>query len=95
MSRLGYARVSTTDKQTTDSQTLALRENVCERIFEDKVTGARDPSSRQGWQMLLDYAREGDTIVVFSMSRVGRSLRGVVETLDDLDARGLTLVSLT
>lgn len=95
MAKLGYARTSTHDKQTTDSQTLALREAGCDRIFEDQVTGALTPGARRGWVELLEYARPGDTIVVYSMSRLGRSLTGVVGTLDELQALGIGFVSLT
>ncbi len=96
MAKLGYARVSTSDgKQSTDSQTLALREAGCKRIFEDKVTGASTPGARRGWVELLEYARPGDIIVVYSMSRLGRSLTGVVGTLDELQALDIGFVSLT
>jgi len=97
MARLGYARVSTHDgKQSTDSQTLALREAGCERIFEDEVTGASTPGARRGWNELLAYARDGqDTVVCYSLSRLGRSITGVVSTLDMLTERGIGFVSLT
>lgn len=95
MAKLGYARVSTQDKQSTDSQTLALREAGCERIFEDKVTGASTPGARRGWLELLDFARPGDVVVTYSLSRLGRSITGVVSTLDMLTEREIGFISLT
>ncbi|GAB2516440.1 recombinase family protein [Paramicrobacterium agarici] len=97
MARIGYARVSTTDgKQTTDSQNRALRQTGVDRIFEDHVSGSTDPGSREGWKRLLDFARPGeDVIVVYRIDRVARSLRRLLETLDELQRRELDFESVS
>ncbi|MFJ4161169.1 recombinase family protein [Microbacterium testaceum] len=91
--RFGYARVSTTS-QTNDRQVDALVKEGVDRadIFEDKISGARQ--SRPGLDDLLSRVREGDTIVVGSMDRLGRSALHVLSTLADLEDRGITVKSL-
>lgn len=89
----GYARVSTTS-QTNDRQVDALIERgiAPADIFEDKISGARQ--SRPGLDDLLSRVRDGDTIVVASMDRLGRSALHVLSTLADLEDRGITVRSL-
>ncbi|MEX8058481.1 recombinase family protein [Microbacterium sp. 16-032] len=89
----GYARVSTTS-QTNDRQVDALTERGIDRadIFEDKISGARQ--SRPGLDDLLSRVRAGDTIVVASMDRLGRSALHVLSTLADLEDQGITVKSL-
>jgi DNA invertase Pin-like site-specific DNA recombinase len=65
---IGYVRVSTS-KQTTDQQRDALEAFGCDRIFEDIASGARD--DRKGLAALLDYARNGDTVVVWRLDGSG------------------------
>lgn len=89
--RLGYARVSTT-KQHLDQQIDALQHEGVDHIFTDKWTGRSN--DRPGLSELLDYARPGDTVVVVALDRLGRSLIGIVETIGDLQGRGISLVSL-
>jgi DNA invertase Pin-like site-specific DNA recombinase len=91
MATLGYARVST-DHQTLDQQTDALDVAGCDRIFTDKMSGTRD--DRPGLVALLDYARDGDTVVVIALDRLGRSLAGIVRTIETLTERGVMLRSL-
>lgn len=93
MTLLGYARVSTT-RQKLDSQIDALREAGVspERIWTDKMSGARN--DRPGLTALLDYAREGDTVIVVALDRLGRSLSGIVRTIEDLAERKILLRSL-
>jgi DNA invertase Pin-like site-specific DNA recombinase len=90
---LGYARVSTTH-QTLESQQDALtKAGVPEdRIYSDKLSGAR--SDRPGLRSLLDYAREGDTIVVVGIDRLGRNAAEVMTTVRDLGERGIVLRSI-
>src|SRR6476660_7407226 len=90
---LGYARVST-KKQSTDQQLDALvAAGVdAERIYTDVLSGSRN--DRPGLVALLDYAREGDTIVVVALDRLGRSLSHMVQTINDLQQRGVNLRSL-
>lgn len=91
MAILGYARVST-NHQTLDQQNDALNAAGCERVFTDKMSGTRD--DRPGLAALLEYAREGDTIVVTALDRLGRSLSGIIKTIKTLTERGVMLRSL-
>lgn len=89
----GYVRVSTA-RQVNDRQVDALIEHgVAEQdIYSDKVSGAK--FIRTGLSELLKTAREGDTIVVASLDRLGRSLSQVIATANDLNERGIVLRSL-
>lgn len=89
----GYARVSTT-AQTNDRQTDALAAVgiPAERVFTDKISGARQ--SRPGLDSLLRVVRPGDTITVASLDRLGRSALHVMTTIADLSDRGITVRSL-
>ncbi len=89
--RIGYARVSTTD-QHLDLQTDALHAAGCERLFSDTVSGAK--VDRSGLTAALDACRPGDTLVVWKLDRLGRSLPHLVETVRDLVARGVGFKSL-
>jgi DNA invertase Pin-like site-specific DNA recombinase len=91
MTSLGYARVSTIG-QSLDQQHDALSAVGVERIFDDKISGLRD--DRPGLAALLDYAREGDTITVVALDRLGRSVMHVLRTMEDLRLRGIPLKSL-
>lgn len=83
---VGYARVSTTD-QSTDLQRAALLDAGCIRIFEDKASGTR--TDRPELASALDYVRPGDTLVVWRLDRLGRSLTHLIEVVRDLDERGV------
>ena len=87
----GYARVSTPD-QSTALQIDALSAAGCERIFEDCVSGVR--SNRPGLASALDWMREGDTLVVWRLDRLGRSLSDLVATVRGLEERGFGFRSL-
>jgi len=91
MANLGYVRVSTA-KQSLEQQRDALEAASVERIFEDVMSGAR--TERPGLHALLDYARDGDTVTVVALDRLGRSLSHVIATIDDLQSRGIFLRSL-
>jgi DNA invertase Pin-like site-specific DNA recombinase len=91
MATLGYARVST-DHQSLDQQHDALTAAGVDRVFTDKISGTRD--DRPGLAALLDYARDGDTVVVAALDRLGRSLAGIVRTVEILRERGVMLRSL-
>jgi DNA invertase Pin-like site-specific DNA recombinase len=90
---LGYARVSTT-KQSLERQLDALGTTGIpdERIFSDKRTGAT--IERDGLAALLKYARRGDTVVVYTLDRLGRNLREVLNLVHDLAERGIGVRSL-
>ena len=93
MALLGYARVSTRDQDPT-RQVDELTRAGCERIWTDHgVSGT--VQSRPEFDALLDYARSGDVIVVTELSRLGRTMRGLVVLVDDLTSQGIHLRSLT
>jgi len=82
---VGYARVSTTD-QNLYLQQDALVAAQCERIFTDTASGAK--AQRPGLAEALQCCRSGDTLVVWKLDRLGRSLPHLVETVRDLVTRG-------
>jgi Resolvase, N terminal domain len=88
MSTVGYARVST-DHQSVLAQRDALTAAGCERIFTDQMSGVRE--DRPGLTKLLDYVRAGDSVVVVALDRLGRSLSGVIRTIETLTERGVLL----
>lgn len=92
MTSIGYARVSTSD-QSLDGQTDALTKAGCARIFTEQVSGTRD--DRPQLAHALDYVREGDTFVVTRLDRMGRSIKHLLATVDDLGSRGVQFQSLT
>jgi DNA invertase Pin-like site-specific DNA recombinase len=83
---LGYARVSTTDQQP-QLQVDALTAAGCYRVFTETASGAR--SDRPTLEQALDQLRPGDTLVVWKLDRLGRSLRHLVETVTSLADRGV------
>jgi len=83
---IGYARVSTTD-QNLDLQTDALTRAGCEKLFTDTASGAK--SDRIGLTEAINYARSGDTLVVWKLDRMGRSLQHLIETTKALHAKGI------
>lgn len=94
MTLIGYARVSTT-AQDGALQVDALTAAGCspERIYVDRVSGST--IVRPQLDAALDYAREGDTLVVWRLDRLGRSLRHLIETVTGLEERGVGFRSLT
>ena len=89
---VGYARVSTHD-QTLALQRDALTGAGCDRIFTDTASGAT--ADRPGLEEALAYARTGDTLVVWKLDRLGRSLPHLLETIARLQGRGVGFRSLT
>jgi DNA invertase Pin-like site-specific DNA recombinase len=89
---IGYARVSTVD-QNLDLQVDALRSAGCGRIFSDRTSGAR--ADRLGMREALDFAREGDVLIVWKLDRLSRSLGHLVETVQALERRSIGFRSLT
>jgi DNA invertase Pin-like site-specific DNA recombinase len=90
--RVGYVRVSTI-AQTLDQQNAALAAAGVTKTFSDTMSGARD--DRPGLAALLDYVRDGDTIVVWKLDRLGRNTLHILETVRALTDRGVTLISTT
>ena len=88
---VGYARVSTIT-QTLEQQTEQLTAAGAGKIFSDVMSGARD--DRPGFTECLKYLRDGDTLIVWRLDRLGRNMRSIVNTIHDLTERGITLRSL-
>jgi DNA invertase Pin-like site-specific DNA recombinase len=88
---IGYARVST-GEQNLDLQTDDLKRAGCEQIFSDEISGAK--AERPGLREALAFARSKDAIVVWRLDRLGRSLKDLVQNVEDLNARGVEFRSL-
>ena len=89
---IGYARVSTQD-QDLSLQYDALRQAQCDKIYEDKASGAN--ASRDGLTLALEVLRENDSLVVWKLDRLGRSLKDLVAIVCDLEQRGVHFKCLT
>ena len=89
---LGYARVSTTE-QDASLQLDALRAAGCLKVFTDKASGSLD--RRPQLDRLLDQLRPGDTIVVWRLDRLGRSLKHLIQLIEDLAEKDVGFRSLT
>ena len=92
MALIGYARVSTTE-QHLHLQQDALSAAGCLKIFTDTISGIK--AERRGLNDALDYARAGDTLVVWRLDRLGRSLKDLIERITDLHSRNIGFKSLT
>ena len=90
--RIGYARVSTRD-QNLDLQLAALTSAGCDRIFEDTMSGTK--AGRPGLAKALEALREGDTLIVWKLDRLGRSVKDLLDFAGGLNERGIGFVSLT
>lgn len=88
---IGYARVSTIE-QNFDLQLDALAKAGCTKIFQDTASGAK--ATRKGLSEALEYAREGDTLVVWRLDRLGRSLTQLIEFMNALKDRSISFRSL-
>lgn len=90
--RIGYTRVSTV-AQTLEQQDVALAAAGVTKTFSDTMSGAKD--DRPGLAALMDYVREGDTVVVWKLDRLGRNTLHILETVKALSDAGVTLISTT
>jgi DNA invertase Pin-like site-specific DNA recombinase len=88
---VGYARVST-HEQNPALQTDALKQAGCQKVFEDKISGAK--AERPGLAAALQYVRKGDTLLVWRLDRLGRSLQDLIEIVAGLEKRGVGFRSL-
>jgi DNA invertase Pin-like site-specific DNA recombinase len=88
----GYARISTQD-QNLELQREALVKAGCQRVFEDKISGTR--SDRPGLAKALEILRSGDTLVVWKLDRLGRSVKQLVDLVGKLHEQGIHFKSLT
>jgi DNA invertase Pin-like site-specific DNA recombinase len=89
---IGYARVSTQD-QNLELQMEALAKAGCKKIFNDKISGSR--ADRPGLTKALEILREGDTLVVWKLDRLGRSVKNLVDLVSELIKQGTQFKSLT
>ncbi|EOZ4488908.1 recombinase family protein [Salmonella enterica subsp. diarizonae] len=92
MAKIGYIRVSTND-QNTDLQRDALIRAECEQIFDDKMSGTK--ANRPGLKRALKHLQTGDTLVVWKLDRLGRSVKNLVALISELHERGVHFQSLT
>lgn len=88
---VGYARVST-QEQNLNLQKDALKKAGCEKIIVDKVSGTK--ADRPGLQRTLDILRKGDSLVVWRLDRLGRSLKHLIELMSELEERKIGFRSL-
>ena len=89
---IGYARVSTQD-QNLSLQYDALMHAGCQKVFEDKISGTK--AERPGLSLCLEMLREGDTLVVWKLDRLGRSVKQLVNLVGELQEQGIHFKSLT
>lgn len=89
---IGYARASTQD-QNLDLQRDALVKAGCQEVLEDKVSGSR--AERPGLTKVLELLREGDTLVVWKLDRLGRNVKNLVNLVTDLQKQGVHFKSVT
>lgn len=88
MARIGYARVSTREgQQVFDRQVDALRAAGCERVYDDRGSGASP--DRPGLEACLDYLRKDDVLVVLDLDRLGRRAGELIRLVDELESRGI------
>jgi DNA invertase Pin-like site-specific DNA recombinase len=89
--KIGYARVSTND-QSLDLQIDSLNQAGCEKIYQEKISGMKD--DRPQLLELIQFARKGDILVVYKLDRLGRSTKRIIELSEQLEQRGIELVSI-
>lgn len=89
----GYARTSTSDKQTTDLQVDALLAAGCDEIIEDQISGAKD--DRPGLNRLLQALKPTDSVIVWKLDRLGRSVPHLLSLIQEFQNRNVTFRSLT
>jgi DNA invertase Pin-like site-specific DNA recombinase len=89
--KIGYARVST-GLQNLDLQEDSLKSEGCQKIFTDKISGSK--SKRPGLENAIDFAREGDTIVVWRLDRLGRNMQDLITIVNQLNDRGISFYSI-
>ncbi|EKS26871.1 recombinase family protein, partial [Staphylococcus epidermidis] len=89
--KIGYARVST-GFQNLNLQEDRLNQYGCEKIFSDHISGAK--SKRPGLDKAIEFARSGDTIVVWRLDRLGRNMADLITLVNELNNRGVSFHSL-
>lgn len=90
---IGYCRISTREQtESLDNQEITLRAQGCERIYKDIASGTK--ASRPGLHDALDFARDGDIIVVTRLDRLGRTTLDTLRTVQELDQRNIKVQAL-
>lgn len=89
--KFGYIRVST-ESQNIDRQVYSLKNEGCERIFVDKMSGKN--KNRPELQKMLDMLRADDIVIVHELSRLGRSVKDLIEICEEIDSKKANLISL-
>lgn len=89
---IGYARISTND-QNLQLQFDELKKAGCERIFQDVASGSK--AERAGLKEALEFCRKGDVLVIWKLDRLGRSLKDLIQTVNDLQAKEIGFRCLT
>ena len=89
---VGYARVSTQD-QNLELQLTALKKSGCKKIYQDQMSGTKN--NRPGLQLALEVLRKGDTLVVWKLDRLGRSVKGLVDLVNKLHKDDIHFKSIT
>src|SRR3990167_831855 len=89
---VGYARVSTAD-QNLDLQLSALENVCCEKVYQDQISGTK--TKRPGLELALEVLRKDDTLVVWKLDRLGRTVKGLIDLVNQLHQNGVHFRSLT
>jgi DNA invertase Pin-like site-specific DNA recombinase len=89
--KIGYARISTKE-QNIDSQIIELKKEGCEDIYREQISGSS--KDRPILKKLLEFIREGDILVVWRLDRLGRTLRGLIDLIQELKEKGVEFVSI-
>ena len=92
MAKIGYARVSTQD-QSLDLQIDELKKVGCEKIFSEKMSGAK--SDRPQLEACLDFLRAGDVLVVYKLDRLGRTTKQLINLVEELKEKGIHFQAIT
>ncbi|HDE1087495.1 TPA: recombinase family protein [Klebsiella quasipneumoniae] len=95
MSTIGYVRVST-DEQTTENQQqqIAERYHIDKWFIDEATSGTTKAIGRHGWSSLMNYVREGDTVVCVAVDRIGRNTIDLLQTVEALKEKGVSVVSM-
>lgn len=89
--RIAYARVST-EEQNLDRQLDMLEQEGYDKLIQEKFTGTK--KDREGLQTLMDIVRDGDVVIIESISRLGRKTLDVLNTVEELKKKGVEIISL-
>ncbi len=92
--KVGYMRVSTFE-QNLDLQEDALTKENCDKIFSDKISGSLSKEERKGLKEAMEFLREGDIFVVYKLDRLGRSLKNLIELVNEFSERKIGFKSLS